>query len=446
MDDRGAVLKAITTQLGSRDLYWGGLRSDDIEAISDLPNLVGAFSIVGGYERGGAVPSLDFEDLSGERVDVDAWDLDDHLGSPAAREYREAILHRLSGKCALLPYRPTRFLSSVAFARQDRCRNLGLFGDHQALFEHKPWVESNVAHVLGIPCVPWTYVADEEHAKVRRMVHHGPVMLRTSRSSGGAGLVRVDDPADVAEAWPTQPDAFASVAPLLENALPVNVGATVWQDDVTVSHPSVQLIGIAECTHRPFGYCGNDFGAAREIEPEVLDAIDDSVRRIGAWMRAHGYLGTFGVDFLVHEGRPLFAEVNARFQGSTQASSQISGERDESCVLLDHLAAFLGVDPPARPTLRDLAASVPDLGHVVVHHLGETGSAIDARGAVARLRALPEVRRIDVVAKPSIVTRPGGVVLRATVSERLTTTGFDLTQLLRSAIRQVHEQLNEEVS
>lgn len=444
MNNRRNALKFIAEHLGARDVYWGGLRSDDVEAISDLPNLAGSFSIIGGHERGGAVPGIDFEDLSGERVDVDAWDLDDHIGTAAVREFREALLHSLSGNAALLPYRPTNFLSSVAFARRDRCLNLGLFGGHQALFEHKPWVESNVAE-LGIPCVPWVYVADEEQARVRRMLAHGPVMLRTSRSSGGAGLVRVDDPSDLQRSWPRQSDGFASVSPMLEDALPINVGATVWHDGVTLSHASVQLIGVGECTHRPFGYCGNDFGAAGDLDPGVIDGLEASVKRIGRWMRSYGYVGTFGVDFLLHEGTALFTEVNARFQGSTQASSQISGEQGESCVMLDHIAATLGGDTPNRVRLRELTSSVPKFAHFIIHSTAEAPAFVDVSGLVVALKSLPQVRRVDVAAKPHIITHPGGVILRATAQARVTTTGFELSEPMRSSVQEWQKHHAERV-
>ena len=255
------------------------------------------------------------------------------LDTAAAHEFRESLLRDLAQPSALLPYRPSGFLSAIAFARRDSCLNLGLFGAHQAVFEHKPWVEMMVAD-LGIPHLAWTYVADEEMTTARQMLSDGPIMLRTSRSSGGAGIVRVDDPDEVVGHWPRQSDAFASVSRFLEGAVPVNIAATVWHDGVTLCHPSVQLVGIPECTTRPFGYCGNDFGLARDLDDATWVSVEASVIAIGRWLRGYGYLGTFGVDFIVHDGVPLFTEVNPRFQGSTHASSQISREAGESCVVL----------------------------------------------------------------------------------------------------------------
>jgi hypothetical protein len=424
MSDRSATLRFISKRLGQRDLVWAGLRADDIEAISDLPQLAESFSIVGGHDRGGAVPSTDFEDLAGERADLDRWDIDDHLDSPPAIEFRENILRRLAKPTALLPYRPSRFLSSILFARKDRCIDLGLFGAHQAIFEHKPWLESIVAG-LNLPRINWTYVADEEQTRVKRLLADGPVMLRLSKSSGGTGFIRVDDPESLTASWPHRAEAFVSVTRFLDDVTPINIGATVWHDGVTMHHPSVQLIGIPTCTTRPFGYCGNDFALAGELGRRELATIEESVRAVGHLLRGYGYLGTFGVDFMVHEGTPLFTEINPRFQGSTHASSQLSGEAGASCVILDHVAAILGGDAPTQRPLHELAREIPPFSHFVIHWTGDP-TTMDASPLVHTLREHPTHSRTDVMTKPHIITRTEGVVARVTLRTGITRTGFDL--------------------
>ncbi len=301
------------------------------------------------------------------------------------------------------------------------------------MFEHKPWVETMVAN-LGLPHVQWTYVADEEQYKVRRLLAEGPVLLRMSRSAGGAGFARVDDSDHLAESWPHNPEAFVSVTPFLEQATPINIGATVWHDGVTISHPSVQLIGIPECTTRPFGYCGNDFGLARELDVATIDAIETSVRTLGRWLRQYGYLGTFGADFLVHEGTPLFTEINARFQGSTRASSQLSSEAGESCLFLDHIAAMLGGSAPGSRPLRDIARSMPTFGNVVVHWTG-IPAVLDSSHFVSAAREQSRDSRVDVAAKPTVTTETGGVLARLTVRAPITRSGFELTEPWGSLVR-----------
>jgi ATP-grasp domain len=257
-------------------------------------------------------------------------------------------------------------------------------------------------------------------------VARGPVMLRRSRTSGGEGIRRVENAAELIEHWPRADEAFVSVAPFLEGSLPLNVGATVWHDGVTVHHPSVQLVGVASCVTRPFGYCGNDFGLAAQLDPALLDQIEEYTTRIGRWLRGYGYLGTFGIDFLVHRGVAKFTEINPRFQGSTHASSQLDVEAGQSCLMLEHIAAFLGVDAPRQRPLRDIASEVAAFAHIVVHWTGRRAQPLDPGSLVRRVTANAGGSRVDVLTRPQLTTEPGAVVARITVRDRVTTTGFEL--------------------
>lgn len=444
MGDRRKMLDLVSEALGDRDLYWAGLRRDDVEAISDLPQLAGSFSIVGGHGCRTAVRGVDFEQLWGSRVDLDAWDMDDHLGHDAVMEYRDEILRTLLRPSALLPYRPTRFLSSIAFSRRERCRYLGLFNEHQAAFDHKPWVESSMAD-LGVPHVEWTYVADEERRHVERMLADGPIMVRPSRTSGGVGLYMVDDAADIDGAWPQdQDDSYAGIAPYLPDAVPVNIGATVWRDGhVTMGHASVQVIGVPELTEKPFGYCGNDFGLIKDLDGAVVDAIEAGTVAVGAWLGRHGYVGAFGVDYLVNDGEALFTEVNPRFQGSTHASCQLSVEADESCAMLDHLGAFLGVESPDRPPLRDMVASVPAFSHLVVHWQGDT-QPVDVEPLAEELREGPGHARTDMLADADIDLERGAIAARTVTRATVTSSGFDLAEPWSSKIASWANSAEEE--
>lgn len=414
-----------------------GLRGDDIEPLADLPQLHGAFSIVGAYDRRISVKSLAYEDLTGVRVDPEIWDIDDHLKDAATIEFRRALLGALSSDSALLPYRPLNFLSAIHFARLARCRHLGLFGAHQYAFEHKPWVESAVRD-LGLPQIPWTYVADEDQLQVRELSRHGELVLRRSRTSGGEGFTRVTSIDDVASHWPYVDESFVSVAPYLEGALPLNVGATVWIDGVTVHHPSVQLIGIKSCVTRDFGYCGNDFGIMRNLDRDVVQRIEDSTVRIGGWLREHGYLGSFGVDFLLHRGNLLFTEINPRFQGSTHSSCRLDIEAGQSCLLLEHVAAWLGVSCPRPVPLATRVAEASELTNLVVHWTGGDSAHVDGRSLVEHVRRAESRVRADVITSPTVATDRGATVARLAVRRSVTRSGFELDDELDQAIRGWH--------
>lgn len=432
---RVELLRQVSNKLGDRRLVWAGLRGDDIEPLADLEQFQAAFSIVSRYSRRHSIEAMAYEDLIGRRVDPEIWDIDDHLDDEATGEFRQGLLRALASDSALLPYRPSNFLSAIWFARKDKAWNLGMFGAHQSAFEHKPWVETAVAS-LGLPHVPWHYIADEDQLTVKSVARTGPVMLRRSRTSGGEGMLRVDDPSDLASHWPHVPERFMSVSPYLSGALPVNIGATVWKDGITVHRPSVQLIGIPAVVSREFGYCGNDFGLMRDVEPEIVDEIEDSTITIGEWLRRNGYRGSFGVDFLIHEGHALFTEVNPRFQGSTHLSSRISIEADEPCLMLEHLAAWLDLDAPApesRAPLREIVAGTPDISHVVFHWTGTKPARFDTSEFAEGLSKVGGVGA-ELMPDPEVLVDPGAVLARWTSRRRVTSTGYDLSENVAGAV------------
>lgn len=431
--NRGDLVRLISRELGCRRLVWFGTRGDDVESVADVPQFEAAFSLIGAYAKRPSVQGLALEDIGEQRFDLDTYDIDDDLRSEVVSELRSVLLRALARPSALFTYRPTTFLSAVGFARNDRCRYLGLFKGHQSAFEHKPWLESSIAD-LGVPHIPWTYISDIDQLDTMRLLADGPVMLRRSRTTGGVGLVRVDAHERLAELWPDEDEAYVSVAPYIDGAIPVNVGAVAWAGGVTLHHPSVQLIGIARCTNRQFGYCGNDFGAATTLGRDVLDTIERAMGLIGGWLRRLGYLGAFGVDFLVKDGVPLFTEVNPRFQGSTHASAQLSVENDESCLLLDHLAAMLGLEAPCSRPLHELIPSGPGFAHLVVHHTGPEAGMIDPAPLVSAARNTSGFCRADVLTRPALSTLPGGTVVRITARDRMTDDGFELVEPWRSLI------------
>jgi len=422
---RRELLRTVRATLDGRKLVWAGLRGDDVEPLSDVPELSAALSLISAFDRRNSVTSVAYESISGTRVDPETWDIDDHLSDEATAEFRHALLSALIGETALITYRPSLFLSAAFFARQPHCRALGITGSLQSAFEHKPWVEVAVAE-MGLPRIEWRYVADEEQVDAMIALEEGAVMLRRSRTSGGEGFVKVDRVDDIPAHWPHISEAFVSVAPFVQGGLPVNVGATVWKDGVTVHHPSVQLIGIPELVTRPFGYCGNDFGAMRELDPTIIDQIEHSTRRIGTWLGTYGFRGSFGVDYLIHDDVALFTEVNPRFQGSTHASAQLDIEAGESDLALEHVAAWLDLPAPSQRPLREVVSQTPDFAHLVAHWTGATPARFDPAQLIESVRQTAGTVRTELAPPRDVWCEPGAAILRWTARRRFTTTGYEL--------------------
>lgn len=238
--------------------------------------------------------------------------------------------------------------------------------------------------------------------------------------------MKLEDRDDLNDAWLSSEEAYVSVAPFIEGAVPVNIAAVVWADGVTVHPASVQLIGQRALTDRPFGYSGNDFSAVRQLPEETVVGMENATRIAGEWLRRHGYLGAFGIDFLVKDGVPLFTELNPRFQGSTHASCQISVERDESCLLIDHLAACLGLAAHESAPLLEQAREAPQMSHVV---LCNTATGPVHANVPLMVKAFGQVDgycRTDVLPPRGMPVHRGAPLARLTLRRGVTTTGFDL--------------------
>ena len=303
---RRQVLKDfVSTELGKTDskLIWLGTRGDDVLSITDLPELVASFSLISSIEE---VPGIAVEDILGRRFDLDTYDVDAEQGTDAVVAFKDEILRTLSlhPGAAIVEYRSTYLGWSAAQVRGGR--HLGQFPGLQSSFEFKPWVEAEVAQLVDssgapLPRVEWFYVPEIDFEQAARMLDDGPMMVRASRGSGGTGLHRVTTRDELETHWPHERERFACLSRFIEDAIPLNIGAVVWEDGVTLHPLSVQIIGDPRLTSREFGYCGNDFEIAKALPEHVVAAIETITTTIGNWLRLRGYRGAFGVDFLTKD-------------------------------------------------------------------------------------------------------------------------------------------------
>lgn len=417
------AIDRIRTALDGRRVVWFGIRGEDGESLLQLPELQASYSIIAPMRSGRIDPgsNVALENISGIRPDLDRYDIDLEP-TEHTREFRGRLLREVSGRCVLMTYRPSSLVSALAFSMSDTMTLAGLFKDRQAAFEHKPWVERSLVD-RGVRDLGWRYVADEHRSRVKRMLVDGPQVLRASRTSGGVGISRVQTEEDVDREWPTQPDSFVAVSPFLEHAVPVNLTGCVFDDgSVRLHPPSVQLIGIPGCTDRPFGFCGNDFGALKGHAPDVLDRLDAMARTVGGWLYDERYRGVFGVDALIADGQVLFTEINARFQGSSAVSAEIAGDLDVPDLFFDHLAAMLGLPPLGEGlTLGEWVAAQPARSQVVVH---SPGPGVCSRESGRALAPRETQVRLDQVPTPELRLVPGAALGRIVVDRSVTTTGM----------------------
>ncbi|MBW2192719.1 MAG: ATP-grasp domain-containing protein [Deltaproteobacteria bacterium] len=137
--------------------------------------------------------------------------------------------------------------------------------------------------------------------------------------------------------------------------------------------PSVQVVGAHGCTGRAEVYCGNDFSAAGNVPKSLREEICTIMEKVGFFMGTQGFLGLFGMDFLISDDEVLALEINPRFQGSTMLLSLLQTDRGEIPLAALHVMQFMGlVDAFSREFLDQLKGMyrTPYTGaHLVVHSL-----------------------------------------------------------------------------
>lgn len=426
---RSERLRQIEQRIGRRRLIWFGTRGSDAVPLLHYPQFTDCASLIAPLQAVSVSHEACLETILQQRVDLERYNTD------ADRSEQALALHRFLGQACdspavLVAYRPAAFLTSVHYPRADHVQYLGLFHAKQALFEHKPYVETEFGgwarHVYGdeaASCLPWRYYADEDIGLVEEVLEQAPIVLRSNYTSGGIGLTLVHDMFELRQRLPSHVDGFLAASPFLDPNIPLNVNACVFPDGSVSFHaPSLQLIGITSCSNRRFGYCGNDFGRVRDLEPEVLDALENVTLQCGRWLHSSGYTGAFGVDAMLHHNQVYLTEINPRFQGSSAVAATLAAEMDLPDLYCDHMAAFMGLAPVEGRSVSELATQQPPWAQIICHNRtdrslrrSEANPPPDPGYTVALLPALgvevhPEAVLFKILA-PESVTLDGHTIL-----------------------------------
>lgn len=445
--DRTSLIRAVEDAIGRRRLMWVGTRGTDAQpllAIEQFEGVAGLLAPLG-------VPSWPdgsekyLEHLSGCRVDLNRYSVDRDR-SPHAVALGDHLRDAMTPGTLVVAYRPTALLAAAYYPRMEHATYLGMFHGHQEAFEHKPWVESELS-ARGVPIIPQRYFSDSDSVVMDEWVESlsrggGQCVLRANYSDGGAGLM-VGGDGDSGPGTLQHDGGFLAVSPFLEPSVPLNVSGCVFPSgNVTVRSPSVQLIGLPSCTTRRFGYCGNDFAAVHGIlGDDGLDELQGIAAETGAWLWQRGYLGAFGLDALLWNGRIHLTEVNPRFQGCSAAAADLMAAVGMADIYLDHLAAMLGLAAPAdQSPLREQGQEQAREGHKLAQIVCyNTGPAQRLRGGVV----IPDLDYGELKGTPDedVLVDPEAMLFKLFVYSRVTTTGGDLPAWLSDDIDRLKAQL-----
>ncbi len=101
------------------------------------------------------------------------------------------------------------------------------------------------------------------------------------------------------------------ITPYFKNSIPINVHCIIYNNDILILPPSMQLI------INNFKFIGSDFCAINNLDYNIKSEIYNYSYKISEKLQKIGVRGIFGLDFIIVNNEILLLESNLRFQGST---------------------------------------------------------------------------------------------------------------------------------
>lgn len=178
------------------------------------------------------------------------------------------------------------------------------------------------------------------------------VVVQRDSSCGGMGtfLVRLDT--DEALALPVGRQEPCMVTPFQANSISVNVHAVLYEEEILLFPPSVQIIDQErDCLE----YLGGDFSVYGTLPEDERALVSQTAAAVCGGLQELGYRGACGVDLLLSDGNCYFMEINPRFQASTSLLNRSLRQKALPSLQEYHMDAFLHTAPslPAPPALAE---------------------------------------------------------------------------------------------
>lgn len=457
-------------EFAGRELIWFGPRGSDALGLSTFfrDDLAGAFSL---YDRFPRVPAgwesknfLALEDLTRRRRLSRVFDEipEDLPGEYAFRRQISECLKSVVGRGkvpTVLAYEPHLALETLIL-QNGVAEFLGNDMAHFRRFSSKPRVEKELRK-LDVPVIEWRAVETMDEIQGLQEMYSG-IVVRRDGGSSGKGIISVrehefedEGKAQDIRAMFASSSAAVSAAELHENAISLNQSGVVFPKrkssepaQVAMFPVSAQIVGVPELTDLEFGYCGNDFAFGVGLPDDILGQCDDILQKVGQYLGENGYVGAFGVDYLLlQNGRVLFTEVNARFQGSTRLLSRLSTRAHQSDVLTEHLAATLGLKFGGTWSSAKWAGAIAPFSQMYLHNMsGGPIVQIEDRPAayVANDPNVPTDRLVEYemcAGLHDVVQMPGSLTERIVVRGGvLNADGRTLTEAAKHHIGRIEER------
>ena len=149
------------------------------------------------------------------------------------------------------------------------------------------------------------------------------------------------------------PEEDYLVSEYLTPNVPINLHVLIYEKDIVILPPSIQLI---HQRHGRMLYFGGDYIAYSKIDAAIDRKFKEGARELCSVLKDRGYRGILGLDAIIYNGDVLFLEINPRFQGSSPDLNRALWERGCPSLQELNLQAFDSDSPrPGRAELESLS-------------------------------------------------------------------------------------------
>lgn len=136
-------------------------------------------------------------------------------------------------------------------------------------------------------------------------------IVQENISSGGEGTYVISNTDELPA---LSENATYLLAPYYRKNIPININFLIFDDKILVFPPSVQII---RRLNGKLIFMGTDYFMERYDSYLKKDLILQNTLKLASILKANGYRGIGGFDYIWAEGQLLFLECNPRFQAST---------------------------------------------------------------------------------------------------------------------------------
>jgi len=193
--------------------------------------------------------------------------------------------------------------------------------------------------------IPKTFLAkpSEISFETAKQQLNTPFVIQFNRGHTGGGTLMINNEYEYTIATKNNSNRLIKFSQFI-TGLSYTINAVVGKTETYMGGLSYQITGIPELTTLKGGTVGNDFGFRAGITDQALNNIKKTVDTIANHMRNKGYLGLFGLDFIIKNNKVYVIEINARQPASIPLYSKLQIRQNIVPLSMIHLLEFLNIE------------------------------------------------------------------------------------------------------